>query len=669
MVSQVEVQLQESNQQLRQRVAELEVELQQTRLRLEELDQIYSTAPIGLCLMDCELRFVMINARLAEINGLPIKDHIGASLREVLPDLAEKLEPLYRQVIETGEPILELDVQGTTRVDREDPGSYLVSYFPVRDSGGEVTGVNTVVQDVSDIKRAEQKLYGQSDLLQHIISNVPHSIFWKDRKSVYMGCNERTAADLHLDSPGDIVGMTDFDTSVTRKQAEGYRHLDNDVMQRDEPILNVEERQRRVDGEEAVLLTSKVPLHDADGNVTGVLGIYTDITERKHEEQRLQESEERLRTTMEHSPEAIVVMDVDRGTFVDANGNAEQLFGLEREELLATNPIEMSPPSQPDGTDSAQLATMLLDNTLAGKAQAFDWVHLNANGQEVPCEIRLVRLPYAGRNLVRGSITDISDRIEAQRALQQANDELERRVAERTTELTDSEERWRSLIETAPDIILTVNPDGTIRFINRVEPGYTPEDVIGTSAYEHVREEERAAMKACYKHVLKTGEIQSIDLTVDRPDGSTKYYSARLGPFVENGTVAGITSIATDVTQRKIAEEKLIAEDQLLRQLLDLQETERRMVAYDIHDGFLQDVVGAQMHIEGLRELDDLDAFKTSLAEVARILRRGISEGRRLIRDLRPMVLDEEGVVEAIRHLVADEKKHQGLDVGAIAVE
>ena len=73
---------------------------------LSELEHLYSTAPVGLCLMDTELRFVRINGRLAEINGTPVADHIGRTLKEIIPEIAAQVEPIYLRVIETGQPEL-----------------------------------------------------------------------------------------------------------------------------------------------------------------------------------------------------------------------------------------------------------------------------------------------------------------------------------------------------------------------------------------------------------------------------------------------------------------------------------------------------------------------------------------------------------------------------------
>ncbi len=141
-------------------------------------------------------------------------------------------------------------------------------------------------------------------------------------------------------------------------------------------------------------------------------------TELRQANFHLEESEQRYRILVEHAPEAIVVFDNDSGLLVEANEPAARLFGRSREDLLQSSLPDLSPPLQPDGHSSAPAAMRLIHRTLAGANPVFEWHHLHADGHTIPCEVRLVRLPASARNLVRGSMTDISERKAAESLLQ-----------------------------------------------------------------------------------------------------------------------------------------------------------------------------------------------------------------------------------------------------------
>ena len=181
-----------------------------------------------------------------------------------------------------------------------------------------------------------------------------------------------------------------------------------------------------------------------------------ETTERKAAEAAIRESEARYRTLVENAPEAIVVLDMDAGRFVECNENAVRFFKMTRDELLAIGPEKISPPFQQDGSPSFGVVRGHIERALAGDAPSFEWLHRDALGHDIPCEIRLVRLPSSGRRLIRGSITDITER---KRGEMLATGD--RRVFERITSNAELTATLEAITETAekvtPDASCTVS--------------------------------------------------------------------------------------------------------------------------------------------------------------------------------------------------------------------
>jgi PAS domain S-box-containing protein len=121
---------------------------ERSRRQLLELETLYRTAPIGLALVDRNLRFLRINEKLAEIDGVSMDAHIGRTVREMVPSVADTIEPLYRRVIETGKPVVQIEIHGST----------LVSIAPVKDEGHNITHFVAVWEDITKRKEIEEQL-------------------------------------------------------------------------------------------------------------------------------------------------------------------------------------------------------------------------------------------------------------------------------------------------------------------------------------------------------------------------------------------------------------------------------------------------------------------------------------------------------------------------------
>ena len=181
----------------------------------------------------------------------------------------EKVEPLEHRIIKK---------DGSLRWVRN-------TYVPYYDSHGKILSYDGQIQDITERKQVENALRVQKELLGNILSIVPHFIFWKNVKSVYLGCNKNFAEAAGVGEPVNIAGKTDYDLAWSKKEADYYRKCDKDVIEEGVPMLDLEESQHQADGKDAILLTSRVPLLDTKDNVIGILGSFVDITDHKKAEE------------------------------------------------------------------------------------------------------------------------------------------------------------------------------------------------------------------------------------------------------------------------------------------------------------------------------------------------------------------------------------------------
>ena len=143
------------------------IEQQKTaQRRRAEIEAIYATAPVGLCFNDVNLRYVRINQQLADINGAPVEQHIGRTVRDLLPELADQLEPIYQQVIDSAEPILNLEVSGMNPAQPGVLRTWLSSYYPLKGEDERVLGVNVMVQEITELKQREAERKQAEEALQ-----------------------------------------------------------------------------------------------------------------------------------------------------------------------------------------------------------------------------------------------------------------------------------------------------------------------------------------------------------------------------------------------------------------------------------------------------------------------------------------------------------------------
>jgi PAS domain S-box-containing protein len=292
--------------------------------QLAEIEAIYASAPIGLCFIDTDLRFVRINDRLAEINGVPAAAHIGKTLREILPQQADDLEPLYREVIATKVPLEQLEVHGTNAAQPGVKRAWLLSLYPLKAEDDRVLGVNVMVHEITDrkaskieIQRLNQELQRRVNEQQSIFDAVPVGIAIAHDPECNVIRANRFAQSMLAVPP-------DTNVSATGDQAEllpliqlsnGQEIPPEELPMQRAAFSGAEVRDAEIqmvpsDGAAFDLLVNAVPLFDEDGAVRGCVAAFVDISDRKRAVAALRRSEERYRTLFESLDEGFCVIEM-----------------------------------------------------------------------------------------------------------------------------------------------------------------------------------------------------------------------------------------------------------------------------------------------------------------------------------------------------------------------
>jgi PAS domain S-box-containing protein len=301
----------------RDRAAAAERELRESERRLQrqlaELHATYATAPVGLCVLDTDLRHVRINERLAEINGVPAAAHLGRTVREIVPAMADELEPRFRRVLATGEPVRSIEVSGETPAQPGVRRTWLASYFPLRDEGGKVLGVNVVCEEITEQKRAEAALREANEAAERSLAQLQAVI-----GSMHEGLSI-TSVDGALRTANEaglrICGVSSFEEMrAAAPLYETYTLGGEPLPPEDRPLArvgrgerfdDVELRVRRRDtGVEQIIAYAGGPVLDREGRrIAGVI-TFQDVTAQKRaaaERERLLESERAARAEAERA--------------------------------------------------------------------------------------------------------------------------------------------------------------------------------------------------------------------------------------------------------------------------------------------------------------------------------------------------------------------------------
>ena len=248
--------------------------------------------------------------------------------RLVHPEDAPGVGENIHQAIVTTDPDFETHFEGRILKVNGEARWVMVWFRIVKDAEGNTVKLYGVNQDIDERKRAEEALRNSQQMLLNSLDQFPGVVFWKDRQSVYLGCNRAFSTGAGFANPEDIIGKTDFDCPWAETEAIAYRADDSAVMSSGQSQLGIIEPQHQADGRVAWFDTSKVPLIDEQGYVFGVLGASRDITAQMNTLETLRETEFFLNRSQEVARIGSYKFDVAMGHWINSP-SLDTIFGID----------------------------------------------------------------------------------------------------------------------------------------------------------------------------------------------------------------------------------------------------------------------------------------------------------------------------------------------------
>ncbi|MGB7413127.1 MAG: PAS domain-containing protein, partial [Thermosynechococcaceae cyanobacterium] len=311
-----------------------QIALQQSKATIKaqllEIEAIYQTAPIGLAVLDAELRFQRINQQLADMNGLPVEAHLGRSVREVLPELAHEVEPLFHQLLQTGQPLLDLEIKGETPAQPGVTRIWLESWYPIRAENEQIVGINIVCQEITERKQSELALQQSEAFKQRLLESSPDCIKVLDLagRLTYMNVGGLRLMEVDDLGPHLNTEWVRFWSEDCRAEAEAALALAKQG--------GTGQFQGQCSTFKGILKwwdVSVTPVLGAAGQVDQLLVVSRDISDRKQTEFAIARSEQQSRQILNSLFSFVGILTPD-GTLTEANRTALEAADLQPEDVL-----------------------------------------------------------------------------------------------------------------------------------------------------------------------------------------------------------------------------------------------------------------------------------------------------------------------------------------------
>ena len=577
----------------------------------------------------CDYRYLDANPAFERLMGMNRGEVLGRLKREVTPGEDEFWIQTYGSVALGGPP---------ARFEHRSANSQ--RYWQVYAYSPAPRQFAVLFTDITARKQAEEKLHQSQAVLDAFFSASTAILNIFDDQYRYIKTDNLTPTYFGLDAQS-IIGRSLKD-DLAPQFIEEFGPMIRRVVETGEPVHNVEVKSvvSGRPGEVIYWRASYFPVALPGGKRGyGVVGV--EINDIKRAEAALRESENKYRTLVETSPDAVVLTDL-QGQVVFASHGILDLDSSEKVDgVIGKHPLDFIAEA-----DHPRLLANLQRTLEEGVTRDIEYTFVRKDGTRFPGEVSgaVIRDAEGNPTALMAVVRDITERKQAQEATEESETKLRTLFHILPVGISILDERRRVVdLNPALEHILGLTKEQLQR------GDYTIRRYLRSDGSPMPPEEFPSVV------ALKEGRVVSnVEVGVVKEDTSTVWTLVSAAPLPVDGLGAAV--VTRDITEHKRVEEALARERRTLKHMLQASDHERQLIAYDIHDGLAQQLAGAIMQFQiyaHARETSPKDAAQALEAGLT-MLRQSHAEARRLISGVRPPILDESGVVAAVAHLVHD---------------
>jgi PAS domain S-box-containing protein len=405
---------------------------------------------------------------------------------------------------------------------------------------GRPARMSGVVMDITERKRMEAELTRERDLWRTLLDNSPDKIYFKDAQSRFIKSSKAQARQFGLNSADELVGKTDFDFFAEAHARPAFED-EQEIIRTGQPIIAKEEREVWNDGHVTWASSTKLPMRDSSGRITGIMGITRDITERKQVEADLEHERDLWRTLLDNSPDKIYFKDT-QSRFVKCSKTMAVQFGVKSpDELVGKTDFDYFDVSHARPAFEDEQEIIRTGRPMIDKEEREEWKDGSVtwvSSTKVPW------LDSSGKIIgIMGISRDITGRRQAEEAVR------------------ESERRFQTLAVISPVGIFRTDAQGQTTYVNPTWceiSGLPAAEALGVGWLRAVHPDDREKLAQAWQAAARAQSASKADYRFVHPDGNIAWVMGQAIPEKDGaGNAVGYVGTITDITARKQAEEAL----------------------------------------------------------------------------------------------------------------